>query len=46
MDFALSLGSGFARQSGGYDGYRYSTLQGLETPLDRVRFNICCFLII
>ncbi|KAL0302449.1 UNVERIFIED_CONTAM: Retrovirus-related Pol polyprotein from transposon RE2 [Sesamum angustifolium] len=28
----------------GYDGYRYSTLQGLEIPLDRVRFNICCFL--
>ncbi|KAL0391624.1 UNVERIFIED_CONTAM: Retrovirus-related Pol polyprotein from transposon RE2 [Sesamum latifolium] len=27
----------------GYDGYRYSTLQGLEIPLDRVRFNICCF---
>jgi len=30
----------------GYDGYRYSTLQGLEIPLDRVRFNICCFLLI
>ena len=29
----------------GYDGYRYSTLQGLEIPLDRVRFNICCFFI-
>ena len=30
----------------GYDGYRYSTLQGLEIPLDRVRFDICCFLLI
>jgi hypothetical protein len=30
----------------GYDGYLYSTLQGLEIPLDRVRFNICCFLLI
>lgn len=45
--FALSLGSGFAYQAEWVgDGYRYSTLQGLEIPLDRVRFNICCFLII
>ena len=30
----------------GYEGYRYSTLQWLEIPLDRVKFYICCFLLI
>jgi hypothetical protein len=38
-------GDSHIRQCGlGYDGYRYSTIQGLKIPLDRVIFNMCFFI--